>query len=316
MGSVETNIDEAITLKGNTKQSSHPIAKALHLFFKLGDKLFVNKAGKIASDLWFKPRKFKPSSAEISIIKKAEHRTFKLSDDKTVKLYQWQTSNESLLYDNTVLLVHGWEGRASQFHEFVFKLLEAGYNVISFDAPGHGLSSGKHTDILEFHRVIVYLQNQFGRFAGVIAHSFGAISTAYSINNGLNTDKVVTISAPSHFKGLVYKFQAILGLTNRVTESLSQHIEHRFVTQNTNIWNEFSTYMNARKSSATAMIVHDKNDKEVPYEEGILIHENWEGSELQLTEGLGHKRILTNPEVINAVVHFLSDTQALETVLD
>lgn len=308
--SVETNVDNAVVLKGGTKKSKHPVAKLMHVFFKLGDKFFIKKAGKLASNLWFKPRKFAASDSEIIVLNQAEQSSYCLGKDKVINYYRWGSSDE------TILLVHGWEGRASQFYQYVLSLIQAGYSVVAFDAPGHGLSQGRDSDILEFHQIMTHLQDIFGQFSALIAHSFGAICATYSINNGINTDKIITISTPSHFKGLVYKFQAILGLTDKVTNELCKNIEARFNHLGTNIWQEFSTYVNARNATTKALIIHDKNDKEVPYEESVLIHDNWPLSKLILTEGLGHKRILKDSATIDEVVRFLANTQAKKTVLD
>ena len=42
-----------------------------------------------------------------------------------------------------VLLVHGWGGRASQLLSLAEPLLGAGCSLVTFDAPAHGLSSGR-----------------------------------------------------------------------------------------------------------------------------------------------------------------------------
>ncbi|MGL4242085.1 MAG: alpha/beta hydrolase, partial [Beijerinckiaceae bacterium] len=47
----------------------------------------------------------------------------------------------------TVLLVHGWTGRAAFMQAFAPPLLKEGYDVIALDLPGHGLSSGKRLNM-------------------------------------------------------------------------------------------------------------------------------------------------------------------------
>jgi pimeloyl-ACP methyl ester carboxylesterase len=39
-----------------------------------------------------------------------------------------------------VLLAHGWGGHAAQMRAFAFPLLQAGYRVITYDQPAHGVS--------------------------------------------------------------------------------------------------------------------------------------------------------------------------------
>src|SRR5438105_1441963 len=58
------------------------------------------------------------------------------NDTEEVAVYRWGKA------DRRILLVHGWGGKAAQFFSFVGPLLENGFEVIAFDAPAHGLSSG------------------------------------------------------------------------------------------------------------------------------------------------------------------------------
>ncbi len=54
-----------------------------------------------------------------------------------VQTYQWHGDKE------TVLLVHGWESNAFRWRNLIAKLRENDFNIIAFDAPGHGYSSGR-----------------------------------------------------------------------------------------------------------------------------------------------------------------------------
>ncbi|MEZ4811465.1 MAG: alpha/beta hydrolase [Allomuricauda sp.] len=51
--------------------------------------------------------------------------------------YRWKGGGE------TVLLVHGWESNTFRWRNLIKKLREADFNVIAFDAPAHGHSTGK-----------------------------------------------------------------------------------------------------------------------------------------------------------------------------
>src|SRR5256714_15044315 len=42
-----------------------------------------------------------------------------------------------------VLLVHGWGSRGARFVDLGNALLTQGYRVVTFDAPGHGVSAGR-----------------------------------------------------------------------------------------------------------------------------------------------------------------------------
>ena len=82
-------------------------------------------------------------------------------------------------------------------------LVEAGYRVLSFDAPAHGLSSGKQNNIYEISGTILGLDKLYGPFESVITHSFGGPCLAIAMQNGLKTSRVINISPPSTTTGLV-----------------------------------------------------------------------------------------------------------------
>jgi hypothetical protein len=53
-------------------------------------------------------------------------------------------------------------------------------------------------------------------------------------------------------------------------------------------------------------VVHDEGDLEVPWQDGKTYAEAWPDSRLLTTRGLGHRRILREPEVMAAVAGFFS----------
>ena len=56
-------------------------------------------------------------------------------NDKTITVYNYGCSSKK------ALLVHGWEGAASDFSHFFEPLGQNGFEVVAIDLPGHGESS-------------------------------------------------------------------------------------------------------------------------------------------------------------------------------
>ena len=65
-----------------------------------------------------------------------------------------------------VLLAHGWGGNAAQMRPFVFPLLQAGYRVIAYDQPAHGVSDGKLTGLPDFADVLAEVAWHHGERRG------------------------------------------------------------------------------------------------------------------------------------------------------
>ena len=49
-------------------------------------------------------------------------------------------------------------------------------------------------------------------------------------------------------------------------------------------------------------MIHDQDDREVPLPHGERLAAAWPGARLVTTTGLGHRRILRDPAVLDAVV--------------
>src|SRR5258707_6696930 len=92
-----------------------------------------------------------------------------------------------------VLLAHGSAGHAAQMRAFVFALLAAGYRVIGFDQPAHGLSEGRLTSLVDFADVLGAVAAHHGPVHAVIAHSLGAAATAFALMRGLPVGNAVLI---------------------------------------------------------------------------------------------------------------------------
>jgi pimeloyl-ACP methyl ester carboxylesterase len=62
----------------------------------------------------------------------------------------------------------------------------------------------------------------------------------------------------------------------------------------------------ARAMTASALIIHDLEDADVPYAHGKEIARAWPGAELLSTTGLGHRAILRDPGVVRRAIDFLA----------
>ncbi len=55
-----------------------------------------------------------------------------------------------------------------------------------------------------------------------------------------------------------------------------------------------------------ALIIHDEQDREIPFEGGEALSKVWKNSKLVRTNGLGHRRILRDSQVISKAVEYLT----------
>jgi pimeloyl-ACP methyl ester carboxylesterase len=282
------------------KSSSAPMKKArpvapriLRAAFRGLGPVFPGLMGGWAYRLWFRTHRHAGSAAEQSAAGNAECTTLTV-DGIPVAVYRWGAGP-------VVVFVHGWSGRATQVAAFVEPLTAAGYCVIAFDAPAHGKTPGRQTNIQEFTAALQAIAATYGPLHGAITHSFGGMALAYALHQGVDAGRVVCISAPARHEFLVERFGRMLALPDPVLTDLRRRLEKRFAT---NVWELMSTDSNARTLTVPALIVHDLDDREVPWRQGEMIAGAWSGAQWLVTRGLGHRRILHDATTVTAVVDF------------
>lgn len=201
----------------------------------------------------------------------------------------------------TVLLVHGWEGHSGQLARFIPPLLAAGHRVVAFDLPAHGHSSGRVAHLVMAADAILGVAKVCGPVRGVIAHSFGAAATARALLLGLKAERVVLIGAPAEPSIFVRRAAQTFGLSEASTEGVLDHL-----TRSVGVTMEaLDLRVHAAKINTPALIIHDREDEEVPWAHAEATARAWPQSRLLETQGLGHRRILKDPETIAEVVTFV-----------
>jgi pimeloyl-ACP methyl ester carboxylesterase len=245
--------------------------------------------------LWFRTRRQPGSAAELSLAGAAERLTLTV-DGRPLALYRWGAGP-------VIVFVHGWSGRATQAGAFVGPLTAAGYCVLAFDAPGHGNTPGRRTNVLEFSAALHAIAAACGPLHGAITHSFGGMALAYALRHGLAVGRAVCIGTPARLEFLVERFARLLALPAPVLNELRRRLEQRFAED---VWDAISTDSNAQTLNVPVLIVHDRDDREVPWTQGALIAEAWPGAQWLATRGLGHHRVLRDAATVQAIVDFLS----------
>jgi pimeloyl-ACP methyl ester carboxylesterase len=62
---------------------------------------------------------------------------------------------------------------------------------------------------------------------------------------------------------------------------------------------------NVSGQTVPAMIIHDEEDSDIPWQEGYAVSQAWPGSRFIKTRHLGHHRILRDTTTIQKAVGFI-----------
>jgi pimeloyl-ACP methyl ester carboxylesterase len=184
---------------------------------------------------------------------------------------------------------------------FVGPLLASGHRVVWFDQPGHGESTGGSVGLPDFVRAIEALATTHGPFAAAIGHSLGAAALGVALRRGVRLGRVAFIGAPASIVEHTHNFARFLGITPSIREAMRRHIEHRFGVR----FAEIDRIDDLARLPLPALFVHDRGDAEVPYEHAPRLAARMPDARLITTYGFGHRRILREPGVVQAVVDFV-----------
>lgn len=254
--------------------------------------LFPSVAARQAKGLFLSPRKFPLKDWE----SRMEARGQRIDYGKGLSAIVWGDS------ERKVLLVHGWESRATQMSGFVDGLVSAGFQVIAMDGPAHGHSQGRKANPYVFAQAVSNACQALGPFDGVVGHSMGGNAVATAVAEGLEPTKVVLISSPSSIENVLGRFAGFVGLPTRSKQRFVSMVEEAVGKP---AW-ALNTACNIRNTPAKGLIIHDRADREIPFSEAEQIVKEWQSASLYATDGYGHRAIVRQPAVWKKVAEFLS----------
>jgi pimeloyl-ACP methyl ester carboxylesterase len=205
-----------------------------------------------------------------------------------------------------VVLVHGWGSRASRLSGLAAALAESGFRVVAYDAPAHGESTGRFASLPEFARALADVAQTIGPIHGLVGHSLGGAAVAMAMRHGLGARRVVLIAPPADVRIFSDLFAQTLAIPPAVQQTMHRNLERRLQI----VWDDLHIPTIVRKLPATALVIHDRDDTDVPFAHGEEIVGAWAGSRLESTSGLGHRALLRDPAVIGRAVEFLREGSA------
>lgn len=200
----------------------------------------------------------------------------------------------------TVLLMHGWEGRPTQFASLITALVDAGYTVVALDGPAHGRSPGREANVVLFARAMLEAAAELPPLQAVIGHSMGGASAMLAVQLGLRTETLVSIAAPARILAVLRGFARHVRMPPKARSAFIRKVERDVGIQASRL--DVAHY----QLDMPGLIVHAEDDVFVSVNESQLIHDAWFDSRLLRLEEGGHQRVLADPRVIEGVLSLLS----------
>ncbi len=254
-------------------------------------------ASRFAAWLFLKPFRYKLPAREKELDEIMEHEKLILPTiERDIVVYKNFTAKSG----KRILLAHGWSGRGTQMPDIAMTLIKEGFEIISFDAPAHGRSSGKMSMMPYFIDSIKFLEEKYGPFYGAIGHSLGGMSLLKAVKDGLGLQKLVIIGTANSVTNITQEFAQNMQLGLKVASIMKSYFDKRFGEDMDNLSGAYS----AKQVHIPTLVIHDEDDIDVDISSAYEIENSLKRGELFVTKGLGHRKILGNEKVINKITTF------------
>lgn len=209
-----------------------------------------------------------------------------------------------------VLLTHGWAGDAQQLRPLADTLAQAGFEPVLLDLPAHGRSSGWRSNLLQWVRALFAVTARFGPWDGVVAHSLGALAMSHALARGLPARRAALVALAPPPAQFMNWFAQAMGASESLAVRMRGHVERREGVS----LGHFEPAWLAERVTQPTLIVHDRGDVTAPLSGSEALLAGLPAGRLHVTEGLGHRRLLSDPGVMQQVLAHLSATPALRAV--
>lgn len=273
------------------------ITKTIGFGLNLWSLLAPQQATKMAGRIFSTPPKPRLRPKERQFLATARQVRREVAGQNIVE-YHWGSSDAPM-----VLLSYGWAYNAGRWRHFVPDLVAAGYRVLAYDPPGHGLAPAGILNIPANAAIIRALLEYYGTPYAMVGHSFGGSSSVYALTElprGLHPMRMVIMASFSFAPPVFRAYQKAFGLWSPLYWRMVRGFEKR-VGHSIDFY-DFAL-MSAALPHIEGLLVHDPSDPVTPYAESRRYHDFWPGSHLYSPGEGGHH--LGTETITRAVLQFI-----------
>jgi pimeloyl-ACP methyl ester carboxylesterase len=269
---------------------------ALRLLFLAGGRLWPEATLARAAKLFCTP--FRSSRQRALAASSAGAREERIDvDGLGIATYVWGDPSRQPY----VLFAHGWSSHGTRIAPWAEPLRAAGYALVAFDQAGHGKSDGRRTTLPDFACHLLAVGRHYGPAAAVIGHSLGGAATAVALARGLAAERAILIAPAADPLAAMERFSRFVWLGAHWGARLAALFERQTRVP----IEDLQAHRNAPLIGRPALVVHDLEDREVPWSEGERYARLWNGARMITTRGFGHNRIADHPQTIGDALRFL-----------
>ena len=259
----------------------------------LSKKLAAQKAFQLFCTPQYRNRKRLPP-----VFEKAEKLHFSF-EGYEIAGYRWNHPS-----DKKILILHGFESSVINFDRYIKPMTKLGYEVLAFDAPAHGRSSGKHINAILYKDFVLHINKEYGPIKNYMAHSLGGLALSLALEE-IKPDqsyRIVLIAPATETTTAINTFFAFLHLDQQVRREFDKII--KYISGYEPKW--FSIKRVTENLNAQVLWLQDKDDNMTPLSDVLPIIERRNSNfRFVISKGLGHRRIYRDNNSFKAIMEFL-----------
>ena len=264
---------------------------------KLLSSVSKKRAAKAAFKLFCTPQ-YRNLKKLPPIFEKSEKIRFNFETYR-IQGYRWNAGAPKKL-----LILHGFESSVVNFDRYIKPFIAKEYEVLAFDAPANGRSSGKQINILIYKKFIKEIIKRYGPVNTFMAHSLGGLALSLTLEDLKHDEKtrVIFIAPATETSTAVQSFYEFLRLDEGVQKEFENYIHS--IDGHASKW--YSITRAIKHIKASVLWFHDEDDKTTPFEDAkAVIDAAPPNVQFVITKGLGHSRIYRDNKVSRQIVDFV-----------
>lgn len=264
---------------------------------KLISSVSKRKAAEKAFELFCTPqtrtkKEFSP------VFEKSEKIQFRF-EENIIRGYRWNHPVQK-----KALILHGFESSVINFGKYVEPLLEKGYEVLAFDAPAHGRSTGKTINAVVYKEFVQQIWDNYGPIDSFLTHSFGGLALCLALEEIPHSasTRIVLIAPAAETKTAIDHFFRLLKLDKSVRKEFENIIAE--IGGQPPEW--YSVSRIAPKIKGQVLFLQDKDDPMTPLSDvKPIMDKNYSNFHFVISEGLGHRKIYRDEQSLRRIIEFL-----------
>lgn len=284
----------------------------LRRLFAFATRLSPAIAARLALELFLTPPRRKLDAVDVPVVARARRHALLVGTGRVAAL-EWPTRAVGSApvpagRPPTVLLLHGWGSHAARFGHFVDPLTTDGFRVVGLDAPAHGDSTGRRSDLSQFRAALRVALTEFEPVTGIVGHSMGASAAVWQLADEPHPDvrALVVIGMPRDVAYMMESFALVLDLRADVKRRLHTLFTQRFGAPPEQV----STHALADRLTVPTLVVHDLDDDVAPALHAREFAARLRCGHFRETRGLRHSGALRDASTIDEIVAFLRRSAA------